>query len=232
MKLQNLFLMLLAMTVICSCKKDDGAEPANTTPDIENQTTSVSEGQQTGTAFYTVTATDDDGDNLIFSISENDNDLFAITASGQLSVANGQSLDAANSPHTITVSVTDQKGAASATVTINVTEEEVVNQAPIMEDQEFTVDEDIADDVIIDMVVATDEDSDNLTFSIKTNSDGLFEITEDGSLSLADGAGLDAWENASHEIVVSVTDSENTVDAEITINANDNKIFYNYLDYK
>ncbi|TMU56819.1 BspA family leucine-rich repeat surface protein [Flagellimonas algicola] len=226
MKLQNLFLMLLATAVLFSCKKDDGTEEPNTIPEIDDQTTSVSEGMGAGTSFYTVTAEDEDGDTLTFSISENDNDLFTISIAGQLSVADGQSLDASNSPHSITVSVTDQKDTSSATVTINVTDEvEVTNQAPVMENQEFSVDEDVADDFSIATVIAADEDSETLTFSITTNSDDLFAITEDGILSITDATELDAWEDEFHEIVVSVSDDENTVDATITINVNDTSSF-------
>ncbi len=232
MKLKILFWAVTIVFALSSCSKDDDkpSTPDNNPPVLAaNQSFTLSETAMAGQSFGTVQASDEDGDQLTFSISANDNDLFAISNAGALSVASGQSLDASNSPHTITVRVTDDTDTDSATITINVTEGSTTNEAPVMEDQGFEVDEDIADDVTIGKIIATDNDSENLTFSIKTNSEDLFEITADGVLSLIGGAHLDFESTASHVVTVSVSDMENSVDAQITIaveNVNEEPIFF------
>ena len=58
------------------------------------------------------------------------------------------------------------------------------NNAPVLMAQTFTVAEDIADDVIIGMISATDAEDDDLMFTLTQNNDDLFELTENGELSL------------------------------------------------
>ncbi|MHA7830749.1 MAG: BspA family leucine-rich repeat surface protein [Flagellimonas sp.] len=91
------------------------------------------------------------------------------------------------------------------------------NSAPKIEAQSFTVAEDISDDVTIGTVKAADADQDELTFSIITNDSNLFEISDSGSLSLATGKSLNFSSKAQHQIVVSVTDGEDSTHGSITI---------------
>jgi len=91
------------------------------------------------------------------------------------------------------------------------------NTAPVIEAQEFTVQETIADSKTIGTVTATDEDGDALTFVIKTNDNDLFEITEEGALSLAGGKTLDAANKTQHTITVEVTDGEAKASATVSI---------------
>lgn len=79
----------------------------------------------------TVLATDADGDVLTFSIKTNDNDLFEITATGELSLAAGKSLDFETTPgHNITVQVSDGLASTEDTVVILVEDvEEVIDPA-------------------------------------------------------------------------------------------------------
>ncbi|MEZ4808782.1 MAG: BspA family leucine-rich repeat surface protein [Allomuricauda sp.] len=92
------------------------------------------------------------------------------------------------------------------------------NSTPVIKAQTFTVQEDISDTAVIGTVVATDADKDKLTFSIKTDSSNLFEITTAGALSLASGKTLDFAIAHSHSIVVSVSDGTASDNATITIN--------------
>ncbi|MCL6273083.1 BspA family leucine-rich repeat surface protein [Muricauda sp. 2012CJ35-5] len=229
MKLRILLLAALVVFMLHSCGKDDTPETANRAPKMANQNKSISEDTQPGTSFYTVVASDEDkGDTLEFSITENDNGLFTInTKTGALSVASGQSLDfSVSQTHTITVSVTDGTDSTSATVTITVTEGEVlVGAAPVMVDQEFEVGDNTSDSDILALIMATDDDSENLQFSIKTDEDNLFKITPEGALSLKEGEELDNWEADTHELEVSVTDDEIIVDAKITLNVVDKRSF-------
>ena len=173
-----LFLSTLIMLFV-SCGNDDNGTVVtsipveNTAPSIQNQDFTVAEGIADADAIGTVMATDADNDALSFSITQNDNDLFAITEGGELSLTDSASLDFETAEsHTITVEVTDGTDTASATVTINVTDVNE-NTAPVIENQDFTVAEDISDTDAIGTVAATDADNDALTYSISQNDNDL-----------------------------------------------------------
>jgi surface protein len=91
------------------------------------------------------------------------------------------------------------------------------NGTPIIKAQTFNVLEDMGPGVI-DNVLASDPDDDAITFSITTNSSDLFNISENGELSLASGKALDYETETSHQLIVEVTDGENSANATITIN--------------
>jgi surface protein len=209
----------MAIALIWACGKDeDPAPPKNNAPVIAAKTFSVPENITPGTVIGTITATDADKDVLTFSISANDNKLFAITKAGVLSLASGKSLDfATKAQHVITVAVSDGEASASAKVTINVTKVDPENLAPEIAAQQFTVTESIDDTFEIGVVQATDPDQDDLLFSIVTNDNDLFEITEAGSLTLAAGQSLDFGTAQEHTITVAVSDGNSSVNAEITI---------------
>ncbi|MDC6362821.1 MULTISPECIES: BspA family leucine-rich repeat surface protein [Flavobacteriaceae] len=84
----------------------------------------VDENIGSGVVFGTLTADDPESDPLEFLITENDNELFAITPQGSLSVAEGKNLDFETSnQHIITVGVTDDNTTTTIQVTINVTDD-------------------------------------------------------------------------------------------------------------
>lgn len=94
----------------------------------------------------------------------------------------------------------------------------VINATPLITAQNFTVPESIKDNVVIGTVQATDADKDSLTFSISANDNGLFEISNDGKLSLANGKKLDYETKRSHTITVEVTDGNSKASNSIIIN--------------
>ncbi len=227
MKLKHALLSIFTIALIWSCGKDDspttppGTEDENSVPVIASKTFTVAETIADTEVIGTVTATDaDDDDTLTFSITTNSDALFEITATGDLSLASGKTLDAATKDqHAITVKVDDGEDTASATITIKVTSEEVpeTNEAPEMLDQEFKANEDIDNAYEIGILVATDADDDPLTFELKENDNDLFMLSESGILTLAEGKSLDYETATSHSITVSVTDGEETVEATVTI---------------
>ena len=115
----------------------------------------------------------------------------------------------------ITVTVDGQTATSTGTFTVG--EVEPDNQAPVMEDQELTVAEDITDTDVIGQVEATDPEGSALTFSITENDNDLFLLSDAGVLTLAEGKTLDYETASSHSITVSVTDGENTAEAKIAI---------------
>ena len=213
----------MATALLWSCGKDDGTTPPadkNAAPMIIAQEFTALEAIVDTEVIGTVDATDADKDELTFSIKTNDDNLFEITAAGDLSLAAGKSLDFdTKAQHKITVEVTDGEAKASAEMTIKVIKEgaDPTNSAPEMADQEFTVAEDIADTEDIGTVEATDPDGDTLTFNMVANDDDLFEVTTTGKLSLATGKALDFETKAQHSITVRVSDGDRSATAQITI---------------
>lgn len=91
------------------------------------------------------------------------------------------------------------------------------NIVPVITAQTFNASEDASDTDIFGKVAATDADGDALTFSLKTNSDDLFEITNAGNISLENGKKLDFETTTSHILSIDVTDGTATANAAITI---------------
>ena len=221
--MKKILFSVLAVALLWSCGKDDGPDTPpkdeNSVPVIAAQDFSAAETISDTEVIGTVKASDKDGDPLTFTIEANSDDLFEITASGELSLASGKTLDAAaKEQHNITVKVDDGEDTASATITIKVTTVAPTNEVPVMEDQELSVAEDIADTDVIGQVDATDNDKDDtLIFSIVENDNDLFVLSDAGILTLAEGKTLDYETATSHSISVSVTDGENTDEATVTI---------------
>ncbi len=92
-----------------------------------------------------------------------------------------------------------------------------INTTPEIKVQSFNASETISDTDVFGMVKATDADKDELSFSITTNSDNLFEITKTGALSLVSGKTLDFETKTSHEITIGVTDGKTKATAKVTI---------------
>ena len=101
------------------------AAPANSQPTITNAPAGaleVAENSASGAVIHSFTATDADGDSIIWSLGGTDAGLFAISASGQLSTA--AVLDYEESASlTFTVQASDGNGGAdTATVNVSVTD--------------------------------------------------------------------------------------------------------------
>ncbi|WP_438423774.1 BspA family leucine-rich repeat surface protein [Aquimarina macrocephali] len=93
----------------------------------------------------------------------------------------------------------------------------VVNEAPVISAQTFTVAENIADDVVIGTVAATDPEQASITFELTQNSNDLFELTDAGELSLVAGKKLDFETSTTYTLTVEVSDGTHKASADITI---------------
>ncbi|WP_051947478.1 BspA family leucine-rich repeat surface protein [Muricauda sp. MAR_2010_75] len=192
-------------------------QAGNNPPSISTTSLSAAEDLQGGAEVGTVAASDADGDALTFSMTDEAGIFDFDTATGKISLAEGKTLDFETDPeYTVTVGVSDGNGGTdSKAITINVTD---VDEAPIMGDQGFDAAEDITDADEIGTVVATDPEGATLAYSIKTDDSGLFEIDENGVLSLLAGKTLDFETLTEHTLTVEVTDgTTDPVTAEITI---------------
>ncbi|WP_109831510.1 BspA family leucine-rich repeat surface protein [Reichenbachiella versicolor] len=220
-------LKLLALTIIFTvigfaCTEDESGRQ-NTAPEINDQSFSISENAADNVVIGTVKASDIDQDDLSFSITENTDDLFEITTSGELSLVSGKNLDYEKvASYEVTIDVSDGELSSMAKVTIKVLDEDETqgtkeeNKAPEIADQLFSVAEHVADDVEIAAIVATDDQT--LIYTLVENSNELFEISNDGKLSLVSGKLLDYETMTSHEIIIEVSDGELKSQAKVTIN--------------
>ncbi|MCL6266690.1 cadherin repeat domain-containing protein [Flagellimonas myxillae] len=193
MKLKNLFVMAIFALAAVSCSKDDGKDPNGVPSITPDQIFNLPETKVPGDNLGKVQASDPDGDPLTYSISGEAGPFVINSTTGVLGLAEGQSLDFdTTNTYTLTIKVTDNSDTATETITINVIQIDPENLAPlIVEDQEFPVDENVTEDFIIGSVQASDPEEGALTFSITTDASELFEISEDGKLSLVVGASLD-----------------------------------------
>ena len=143
-------------------------------PIITSSDTFIVEENQTAVA--TLTASDEDNDNLTFSISGGDSSVLDITESGVLTFKEAPNFEAKNT-YSITASVSDGTNSSSQGLVINISN---VNEAPVWnipaisfeyQENTFNVESiDIPDDV-------SDEDGDSLTYSLTGEDASAFEIS-------------------------------------------------------
>ncbi|MBW8199367.1 BspA family leucine-rich repeat surface protein [Flagellimonas abyssi] len=95
--------------------------PTNEAPEMADQEFKANEDIDNAYEIGILEATDADDDILTFELKENDNDLFMLSESGILTLAEGKTLDYETATsHSITVTVTDGEETVEATVTVTV----------------------------------------------------------------------------------------------------------------
>jgi hypothetical protein len=203
----------------------------NKAPTISNQSFSVNEGTANGTAVGAVVASDV-GDTLSYSITASTpSGAFSINSStGVISVSNSAALVYATNPtFSLTVRVTDSGGlTSSATVTMNVNAPGTsANNAPVIANQTFTVNDGSANGTVVGSVAASDPDAGNtLSYSITGgNTDNAFSINAGtGVLSVSSSAAVSYASNPTFGLSVRVADNgglSTTATVSVNVNAPD-----------
>lgn len=197
--------------------------PNSTPEDITLSVSSFPENNAVGDSLLQFTVTDlyDDGPHTYELIDTGnaesaDNDSFSI--SGDYLTA-AESFDFENkSTYSIAVRVTDEQGGNyDEAFTLTVTN---LNEAPIIENQEFSIAEDAAPLAVIGELVATDPEGDFITYAIVDGIQNIFQLT-DGTLEVEDNSLLDFETNPTIQFEVSASDGEETSTAIITVNITD-----------
>lgn len=194
------------------------------TPVFADQSFTIGENTEQGTVIGTLAASDPNGETLAFTLlSGNESDAFALSSSGELTVANSIPLDfEVNSQFDLEVRVSNVSGntaTASITILLNDLEE---NGAPLMEDQSFSLEENSPNGTLVGTLLATDPDNDPLTFTLLSgNDEGIFNLSETGELSVANEALIDFEVNPTVSLIAEVSDSELTAEATLTITITD-----------
>lgn len=189
-------------------------------PVLSNETFSINENASNGTTVDTVTTDhDDEGQTLEYSIvSGNDSGAFSIDSSGNILVADSTKLNYENvTQYSLVVSAIDDgpnTSTGTSTVIININN---VNEAPIVSNQNFSVNESASADTLVGTVVASDVDVGQiLSYQINSGNTGsVFSINSDGQIRVARDGLLSNEVKSLYNLTIQVTDngtpSSNTI---------------------
>ncbi len=211
----------------------------NQSPSFDDATFSIAENSLEGTSIGTLSANDEDEDDILtyaitagnLDVDGDGNNAFRIDEnSDTLLVNDSDDLDFEKNPQfDLSVSVSDNSGDSdTATITINLQDE--FDETPSIEDATFSVRENSAAGTVIGAVEAEDSDRDDvLSYSITTGNldvdgDGssAFIINSNGEIIVNDRDDLDFEKNPNFDLSVTVTDSNNLSDtANITVELQD-----------
>lgn len=199
---------------------DDG----NQVPTLSNQSITIDENLTEGTLIGELMATDPENDVLeYFIISGNTGEAFSLSTAGELVIASVAAIDFETNPEfelTVEVSDGDQSSQAVITVVLNDLDE---NEAPEIDDQIFSIDENSESGTVVGIITASDPDGDALTFEIDSdnNTDQFHIDAESGQVIVSDGAILDFESTASYTLVINVYDGALTTQGNLSINVQD-----------
>ena len=203
------------------------AVTGNTAPVFDSTTASraVSEGAPHGTAVgEPITATDEDDDDLTYTLSGDDVDYFEIgPLSGQITVAVQALPDAdTKAGYNLIVTATDEAAeTATIAVTISVT---VPNSPPtITGPTTIGYPENSTTTVAAYSITDPDGDGDGVTWSVAGTDAAHFSINEDGELTFRSSPNYEAPNDANkdnvYEVTVRTSDGNlaSTIDVEVTV---------------
>lgn len=222
MKARFLFLIMVSFVVFWSCEPNEpDSVLINNAPVVPSQTFTVPENFPDGQLIGVIQATDKDEDALEFSLIQESSGLFEVAKNGNLFLAAGKKLsNAVQEEHVLDVYVHDGVVGRKGSVTIKVTPPE--NLPPIAEDKIFDdIIETLPEGELIGVLEAVDPEGEPLTYEIIEDEDGLFAVTNNGEIVLAEGQSLDFETSEQNTIVVSISDGVNTVEITVTINVLD-----------
>ena len=115
----------------------------------------------------------------------------------------------------IEVEVSDGSLGTISTISIGVLN---VNEPPMVNSTEFSINDDVTDGASVGNLNATDPEEDPLNYEIISGNDlGIFAISADGELVVSDASSIDVSTNSSFSLVVTVSDAEFTTEATIDI---------------
>ena len=186
----------------------DDQDP-NTSGDQADAVRSVAENADKESVGDAVTATDTNGDLLIYTISGTDAAAFTIVSglkdggSGEGQIKTAMKLDyETKKQYMVVVTTTDPSGAIdTVNVVINVTDED--DPPAITGDKTFTVMENATD--AVETFTATDQDGDEVTWDLEGDDAALFEISDAGVLTFKDSPSFETKKDKDDDNVYKVT---------------------------
>ncbi|MDX2001867.1 MAG: cadherin domain-containing protein [Chitinophagales bacterium] len=191
----------------------------NDAPVLTDTTFGVVENTSNGTVIANLLATDSENDIITYAIvSQSVPGAFTINSTtGAISVNNAYMLNyEAYTSMSLTVSVTDGAKSSTGLVTINISN---VNEAPIVADDQFSVEENLPTGEFIGALSGSDIDGDALTYSIVSQSvpNAIAVAAGTNELVIDDATAFNFETNPTIDLVVRVSDGVLTQDANITV---------------
>ncbi len=197
----------------------------NDYPSLGANELSISENSSSGTLVGTLSVTDQDaGQTASISLEDDPSGLFSFDAtSGELTLSQAGLDFETKDEYVITFLISDD-----ATSPLSRTEEVVItvtdiNEAPVLPDEVFNLDENSEEGTLIGIVTGSDEDANyELSYIITDDASGYFTINEQNGQIRLGREGLDFEVSSLYDIEVTVTDDTDlTGTATITIDIND-----------
>jgi len=185
--------------------------PVNDSPVITSANNfNVNENIANSTVVYSATATDAESNSITWSIVDS-NSIFAVSASGVVTVSNNTLLNFETfTPYNIQLTATDNGVPAGITpISILVTVNDI-NEAPSLvatpASQTIQEDANVAD--AITSVVATDPEGDSHNWSISIgNDDGIFGIDASGNVTIVNTTLLNFETSTQHILTIRAEDT-------------------------
>ena len=168
-----------------------------------------------------VSASDDDGDELTYTLGGSDASSFSIDSDdGQLKTQSALNYESKNS-YSVTITVNDGSTTVNISVKIKVTD---VNEAPVYAGDSVirsVAENSAAGADIGSPVTANDPEGDDLTYTLSGTDASSFSIDEDTG-QLKTQASLDFEDTSSYSVTVTAEDPDNLSDSiNVTINVRD-----------
>lgn len=141
--------------------------PVNDAPTLSDATGSVDENSSNGSSVMSVSGSDDDGDDLTYSITAgNSSGAFTIDNSGNITVADGTEVDyETTTSYSITVTVSDGNGGSdTATITININD--VDETLSLDTNDGLTLNEGASKNIGSSLLSASDPESGTITYTL------------------------------------------------------------------
>ena len=183
----------------------------NEAPVVATASFSISDQSINGTVVGTVSFEEEDnGQSHSYAITDTDAvNIFSVNSStGEISVANAVLL-AGNGTNTynLTVTVTDD-GNPALSGSNSITIEAITNNAPFIETNTLSVNENSLSGVLVGSIQASDADGDLVTLSLLANAfSNNFILTQDGQLFVRNGAMLDFESTPQLDLRIAATDN-------------------------
>lgn len=193
---------------------------------VKDQTFAVDENSPAGTSLGKLVATGPDPVISYTVIGQEPDAAFTINSSGEILVNAGAQLDyETESVYTLSVEISDGADTVTATVTIEINDVEEIlpNSPPVAEDSVFEAEENSIRGTYVGTAVATDSDSDILTYRIISGDpNSAFVIDANtGEITVNDGTQLDYEAVSVYTLTVEISDGEDRATAAITITISD-----------
>jgi PAS domain S-box-containing protein len=187
----------------------------NEAPVLGAKTFSLNENNANNATVGTITGTDVDANTVLtYSMTEVNSDLFTINAStGEITTAPGVIFDYETMAHTYTLTVivkdnglngvgTSLESTAAITITLS-----NVNDAPVIANQNFTIEENSAAATLVGNLIATDPENGALTYTILSgNEANRFVMDASGKITVRASNTLDYEDVNLYSLVVEVSD--------------------------